>query len=124
MREQEQPLPLTRLAAAQGIPDTFLVQILRALRQAGLVRSFRGTDGGYRLEGAPEAISVATVIRAVEGPLLVAPMPGGERSSAAGRSCSRLWGRLRERLEGWMEEITLDQLLDEAAQPSRPMFHI
>jgi Rrf2 family protein len=58
-----------RLAQAQGIPLKFLENILAELRRAGLVGSQRGADGGYRLQRVADKISVADVIRAVEGPL-------------------------------------------------------
>src|SRR5262252_1632740 len=57
------------LARAQGIPLRFLEQILLELKHAGLVASQRGAEGGYRLAKPPSDISLADVIRAVEGPL-------------------------------------------------------
>ncbi|MFM7069732.1 MAG: RrF2 family transcriptional regulator [Actinomycetes bacterium] len=53
----------------QGIPTKYLESILSELRRAGLVSSQRGPDGGYRLAQAADAITIADVIRAVEGPL-------------------------------------------------------
>ncbi len=58
-----------RIAQAQGIPLKFLENILGDLRQSGLVVSQRGPEGGYRLERPASEITVADVIRAVEGPL-------------------------------------------------------
>ncbi|MCU1374940.1 MAG: Rrf2 family transcriptional regulator [Actinomycetia bacterium] len=58
-----------RLAEAQAIPLKFLENILAELRRAGIVGSQRGAEGGYRLQRAAASISVADVIRAVEGPL-------------------------------------------------------
>jgi Rrf2 family protein len=57
------------IARTQGIPPKFLVQILANLRHARLVWSHRGMDGGYRLAGPAADITVADVIRAVEGSL-------------------------------------------------------
>ena len=57
------------IAAAQEIPARFLENILLALRRAGLVQSRRGADGGFRLARPPEPITLADVLRAVEGPL-------------------------------------------------------
>jgi Rrf2 family protein len=58
-----------RLAERQGMPLKFLENILAELRRAGIVGSQRGADGGYRLLRAAGDVSVADVIRAVEGPL-------------------------------------------------------
>src|ERR687888_749712 len=57
------------IADAQDIPLKFLENILGELKHAGLVRSQRGTEGGYWLARPPEEINIADVIRAVEGPL-------------------------------------------------------
>ena len=65
----EKPVKAERIATAQDIPLNFLENILGELRHAGLVRSHRGAEGGFRLAKDAAEISVADVIRAVEGPL-------------------------------------------------------
>ncbi len=57
------------ISAQQNIPKRFLEQILNDLKSAGVVESRRGVAGGYRLSKPPEDISLATVIRHIEGPL-------------------------------------------------------
>ena len=61
------------IAEREGIPKKFLEAILRELKQHGVVMSRKGRGGGYALNQAPKAISLAQVIRALEGPL--APVP-------------------------------------------------
>jgi Rrf2 family protein len=63
------PLKAEQIASAQEIPLSFLENILVDLRRAGFVRSLRGQVGGYRMAKPAEAITIADVIRAVEGPL-------------------------------------------------------
>ncbi|CAN5419826.1 Rrf2 family transcriptional regulator [soil metagenome] len=63
------PVKAERLAASQTIPLRFLLNILGELKTAKLVESRRGSEGGYWLARPPESVSVADVIRAVEGPL-------------------------------------------------------
>lgn len=63
------PRTVDQLSAAQQIPAKYLESILGELRRAGLLRSQRGPDGGYRLARAPELISIADVIRALDGEL-------------------------------------------------------
>jgi Rrf2 family protein len=63
------PVTAERLAAAQGIPPKFLESILLQLRRAGVVTAQRGPEGGYRLARAASEISLADVIRAIDGPL-------------------------------------------------------
>src|SRR2546421_11855534 len=65
----EGPVKGDRIAQAQEIPLKFLENILLDLKHAGLVRSQRGVEGGYWLARPPEQISLADVIRAVEGPI-------------------------------------------------------
>ena len=57
------------ISEEQNIPGKFLAQILNDLRAAGFVESRRGKEGGYRLARSPEEISLAEVIRMIEGPL-------------------------------------------------------
>ena len=63
------PLKGDAIAQTQGISVRFLENIMGELRQAGLVRSQRGSEGGYWLAKDPEDVTVADVIRAVEGPM-------------------------------------------------------
>jgi Rrf2 family protein len=62
---EARPLPIREIAKAQGIPATFLTQILLKLKGAGLVLSTRGSSGGYRLARAPEAISLLDILRVI-----------------------------------------------------------
>ena len=76
----EKPVKAERIATAQGIPLNFLENILGELRHAGVVRSHRGAEGGFRLAKPAEEVTVADVIRAVEGPLAsVRGRPAGGR---------------------------------------------
>ncbi len=59
----------TEIAAARGIPENYLYQLLITLRKAGIIRSRRGPQGGHMLSRAPSAISVADAVIALEGPL-------------------------------------------------------
>jgi Rrf2 family protein len=68
-RDAEAPLKADQLASAQDIPLSFLNNILVDLRRAGIVRSLRGQVGGHRLARPASEVTIADVIRAVEGPL-------------------------------------------------------
>ncbi len=63
------PRTVDQLAAAQRIPSKYLENILGELRRGGLLRSQRGPDGGHRLARPPSEISIADVIRALDGEL-------------------------------------------------------
>jgi Rrf2 family protein len=68
-RSGDVPVKADEIARAQDIPHSFLENILVDLRRAGFVRSLRGQVGGYRMAAEPSSITIADVIRAVEGPL-------------------------------------------------------
>ena len=67
--EGETPVPCSRLAAEGGMPERFLLQILRSLVTHGILESTRGVEGGYRLERNADEITLLDVIEAIDGPL-------------------------------------------------------
>lgn len=69
LRYQEPIIPIQTISKEQNIPKRFLEQILNELKSAGVVESKRGVAGGYRLSRPPEKITLAQVIRHLEGAL-------------------------------------------------------
>jgi Rrf2 family protein len=101
-----------RIAEAQSIPVNFLENILAELRQSGIVRSQRGAEGGYWLAVSPAEVSVADIIRAVEGPLATVR---GERAEDLDypegvEGLQELWVALRASLRSVLETVTLADL--------------
>lgn len=76
-RHREGPVTIEDIAVRQGIPKKYLEQILLQLKGAGFVKSRRGAEGGYALARPPESISVAEVLRALDGGL--APVASASR---------------------------------------------
>ena len=105
----DRPVKAERVATAQGIPLNFLENILGELRHAGIVRSHRGAEGGFRLARPATEVTVADVIRAVEGPL--ASVRGGPpedaRYDGAAASLPRVWIAVRVNLRRVMEQVTI-----------------
>ena len=97
------------LAAAQGIPAQFLVDILSALRTDRLVRSQRGRDGGYELARAATEISIADVLRCIDGPLASVRDIGLGDLPYAGPTAALtdVWRALRASMRSVLEETTL-----------------
>ena len=97
------------LARAQGIPAKFLEGILRQLRQAGLVSSQRGADGGYRLDREPSAITIADVVRALDGPLAAVRdlRPEDVHYSGGADHLRDVWVALRSAMRDVLEHTTL-----------------
>jgi len=105
----EAPRKADSVAAAQGIPLSFLENILNQLKSAGVVRSQRGPEGGWWLLRAPEELTLADVIRAVEGPLASVR---GERPEhlaydGSAESLQDVWIALRANIRGVLEHVTL-----------------
>ena len=105
----EKPVKAERIATAQDIPLNFLENILGELRHAGLVRSHRGAEGGFRLAKDATEISVADVIRAVEGPLASVRGAPPEESEYRGASeaLPRVWIAVRANLRKVVEHVTV-----------------
>lgn len=107
--DAERPVAAETIASAQAIPLAFLVKILADLRTARLVASRRGAMGGWILARSPAEISIADVIRAVEGPLAdVHGTPPEDVAYPAPTSALReVWLATRVALREVLEETTV-----------------
>jgi Rrf2 family protein len=105
----EGPVKGDAIAEAQGIPVRFLENILAELRHAGLILSQRGAEGGYRLARPAAEISIADVIRAVEGPLasVRSEPPEDLHYSGAAEPLRDVWLALRNNIREVLENVTL-----------------
>jgi Rrf2 family protein len=102
-----------QLASAQKIPPKFLESILSQLRSAGLVASQRGAEGGYQLARPPEEISIADVIRELEGPIATVRgvRPDALEYNGAAAGLRDVWLELRANMRGVLEQTTLADLV-------------
>jgi Rrf2 family protein len=103
------PLKRDRLAAAQDIPIRFLGNILQELKTAGLVNTLRGADGGYWLALPADQITLADVIRAVNGPLanVRGDAPETVTYPGAAEPLRQVWIAVRASLRSVLENVTL-----------------
>jgi Rrf2 family protein len=103
------PVKGERLAQAQQIPPNFLENILADLRNAGLVASRRGAEGGYWLARPAAEVSLAEVIRAVDGPLANVRGIRSEQVSYEGTAepLRDVWVAVRASLRSVLEQVTL-----------------
>lgn len=115
----QQELPhIEELAQAEAIPANYLVQILNELRNSGLIRSRRGKQGGYTLARPPASITVAEVVRAIDGEIL------GFTSTHHGESGSKVsfvWKEIASCFEEKCSSFTIEDLLPERGAE---MYHI
>lgn len=112
--EAERPLKAEQIATAQEIPLSFLENILVDLRRAGFVRSMRGQVGGYRMARPPGGITIADVIRAVEGPLADVRGLRPEHLAYAGSATALrdVWLATRVGLRRVLEQISIQDVVD------------
>jgi Rrf2 family protein len=110
---EDTPLKGEVVSQSQDIPVRFLENILSELRHAGLVQSRRGTDGGYWLAKPADAITVADIIRAVEGPLAtVRGEPADELEYAdEAKPLQEVWIALRANIREVLEAVSLADIV-------------
>jgi len=137
-RGSDDPVPLAEIAEHEGLPLAYLEHLVARLRRAGLVDSRRGAHGGYLLARAPELITMAEVVEALEG--AIAPIecissdPDGTlrcvREVDPQRVCTTklLWTRVRGSIVETLEQTTLAELVPpealielEPLPPHRPV---
>jgi Rrf2 family protein len=98
------PMKGERIAAATDIPLKFLENILAEMRHSGLVASQRGSEGGYWLARPPDQITLADVLRAVEGPL--AAVQGVRPDALEAGPYQDVWVAVRANLRAVLEKVT------------------
>jgi Rrf2 family protein len=110
--ESRMPVKAEHLARTQEIPPKFLLEILRQLKQKKLLVSRRGPDGGYVLARPADEISIADVIRAVEGPLATVRDVSPADLSYEGPTASlpTVWVAVRGSLRQVLETVTLEHV--------------
>ena len=111
--DDSSPVKGTVIAKGQGIPLRFLENILGELRHAGIVQSQRGSDGGYWLARTPDDITVAEIIRAVEGPLasVRGERPEDLEYRAEAAPLRSVWVALRANIRQVLESVTLADIV-------------
>jgi Rrf2 family protein len=110
---EEGPVKGERLAEAQDIPLQFLEHILLELKHQGIVRARRGAKGGYWLARPAEEVSVADVVRAVEGPIAHVQSTPPEAIEYRGNAehLKEVWIAVRASIRSVLEEVTLADLV-------------
>lgn len=99
-----EPVSLKDIAGRQEISEKYLEQVVSLLNKAGLVRSIRGSQGGYRLVKKPYDYKVGEILRMTEGCL--------QKDEEAEDDISRmLWKRMDEALDGVIDTVTLEDMM-------------
>src|SRR4051794_11066664 len=113
-REDGRAISAEELGRSQEIPHGFLQAILADLRRAGIVMSQRGQSGGWRMGRAATDISVADVIRAVDGPLVsvYGLRPEAVTYNETADVLQHVWIAARHSLRDVFEQVSIQQLAD------------
>src|SRR5204863_9382446 len=114
--DSEAPIRVQDIAERQGIPMKFLFQIMQILKRVDLVRSRRGTEGGYALTRAPALITVGEVIRAMSGPFVqLSCSDSGHFADDCGKQSTchfkPIWGEVDRAIAGVVNNITFEALV-------------
>jgi Rrf2 family protein len=116
---EEGPIKGERLADAQEIPLQFLEHILLELKHAGIIRARRGAKGGYWLARPADDITIAEVVRAVEGPIAHVQSSPPEAIEYRGNAkhLQEVWIAVRANLRAVLEQVTLADLVSGELPP-------
>jgi len=128
--DSESPIRVQDIAQRQGIPMKFLFQIMQILKRVNIVRSRRGTDGGYVLTRPPGQITVGDVIRAMSGPFVqLSCSESGNLSDDCGKQTmcqfKPIWTEVDRAIGGVLNNITFEELVRRSRTNQRQlMYHI
>ena len=117
LRNNEDYIPLKEIAETENISQKYLEAIMTTLSKAGFVDAAHGKGGGYRLNRAPEAYSVGSILKLTEGSLNVASCTAQGAAACSRSECCHtlpMWERLDRLIDDFFESITLADLLKEA----------
>jgi Rrf2 family protein len=108
------------ISSRREIPEKFLEGILTLLRKAGIVNSYRGPSGGFELAKKPEDVTVADIIRIIDGPLAAVRGYAPEEIDYAGpvKHVSDVWIATRAALRNVLENISVSDILDGEFKPN------
>ena len=115
-----QAMKVEDLAAENGVPPNYLVQILIELKARHIVKSVRGKEGGYLLARPPAEISFGDVLRSVHGRVFDPPALSDEHCPPELRAA---WKRLQDALDATADGISFQQLLDQSSEKEK-MYYI
>ena len=126
LRYGEGPVSLAAVATEQGISEAYLEQLMRSLKNAGLVATARGKSGGYLLTKEPSKISVGEVLRALEGSTDVVDCVGSGANvceNACTCSARPLFLKLQSRINAVLNETTIGELTEDHIEQKKRIEH-
>jgi Rrf2 family protein len=120
------PLQLRVIARDQGVSVKYLEQLMAMLKSAGIVRSIRGSKGGYILARPPSKIRVSDCFECLEGSVVTTECAEDERYCQRSADCiaRELWTEVQKSVMEVLESKTLQNLIDSAGEKAAIHYHI
>jgi Rrf2 family protein len=108
------PVTIKEISEKQSVSIAYLEQILNILRKAGIIRSVKGPGGGYVLNKNPENISIGAILRELDGPVAITSCLDPKEGCMRVDGCVThlLWKSLGEKIEAFLDNMTLKDLLE------------
>lgn len=116
---EEEAVSIQSISARQQISDSYLEQLVRKLKKAGLVTSVRGAQGGYRLAKPAGEISVGDVLRALEGSIEAVSCGVENNANCLGKDlcvARYVWEKVNKSIQETVDSIRISQLVEESRQ--------
>ncbi len=111
-QKKESPIASHKIAEQRGIPERFLLKVLKPLVSARVLHSIKGPNGGYRLARAPADISVLEIIEAVDGPIRGQAPLNEDNNNGAGLNgkLENVCNQLAEQVRKQLDKVKLSEL--------------
>ncbi|OGW32623.1 MAG: hypothetical protein A2X59_02220 [Nitrospirae bacterium GWC2_42_7] len=108
------PVTIREIYERQDVSVAYLEQILNSLRKAGIIKSIKGPGGGYILDKKPSEISIGAILRELEGPVAITSCLDPKEGCIRVEGCVThlLWKSLGEKIESFLDTMTLQDLFD------------
>lgn len=110
--QQQEPMQIRQIAAHQNIPDRYLEQLLATLRRGRLVRSQRGSKGGYLLAREPGEITLLDIVTCLEGPDTSSLKNDSPTETAEQAVVKEVWQEVRKNARDVLQQHTLQDLAE------------
>ena len=119
---EQEAVSISSISQRQNNSESYLEQLVAKLRKAGLVKSIRGAQGGYRLARPASTISVGDILRALEGNLEAVECTAHTEEGCDGSDLcvtKYVWQRINESIAKTVDEMMLDQLVEESRKAQK-----
>lgn len=119
------PVTLKEISGRQNISEKYLWQMIRQLKNAGLVNSSRGSIGGYTLTKRPSEITLKDIVSQLEGPICIVDCGAAMHKCGMAADCitRQVWSEISEKLAGIFESYTIEDLLDKKKRMSAALIY-